>query len=413
MASERPLNPKPTTTLKRSLSTPLLVLYGLGTTVGAGIYVLIGEVAALAGSHAPLSFLVAALLAAPTAFAFAELSSRYPRSAGEAVYVSAGLRLPWLAVIVGLAVAGVGILSAAAIANGFVGYARQFVDLSGPALIIVLVVVLGLIAAWGISESVALAAFVTVVEVGGLLVVVVVGAMAPAAPPAPLLEPGPGAAAIVPGILAGAVLAFYAFLGFEDMVNVAEEVRDAPRTVPRAIIITLILTVVLYVAVATVAVRVVPLGDLANAEAPLSLVFAHATGGSAKIIGAIGALAVVNGALIQIIMASRVLYGLGAQGWLPAALANLHHRTRTPVLATMLAALCVLGLALSLSLVRLAELTSLVTLCIFALINLALWRIKTRDTGPVAGWSLPLWLPILGFLVSAGFVVYHLSTNFF
>jgi amino acid transporter len=405
MSESRPKAP----VLKRSLSTPLLVLYGLGTTVGAGIYVLIGEVAAQAGSLAPVSFVAAALLAAPTAFAFAELSSRYPRSAGEAVYVSEGLPLPGLALIVGLAVASVGILSSAAIANGFVGYARQFVDLPGPTLIVMLVCILAVIAAWGISESVALASIITLIEVGGLLVIVFVGASADPAPVAPT----PSDVAIVPGILAGAILAFYAFLGFEDMVNVAEEVRDAPRTVPRAIIVTLILTALLYAAVSIVAVRVVPLATLANAEAPLSLVFTHATGGSANMIGAIGAIAVVNGALIQIIMASRVLYGLGSQGWLPAAIARLHPRTRTPVLATFLVAVCVLVLALSLSLVRLAEVTSLVTLGIFALINLALWRIKLRDAGPVGGWSVPLWLPVVGFVVSAGFVIYHLTRSLF
>jgi amino acid transporter len=395
--------------LKRGLSLPLLTLYGLGTTVGAGIYVLVGEVAGLAGGLAPLSFLVAALLAAATAFSFGELGARYPKSAGEAVYVHAGFGLAWLAALVGLLVALVGSVSAAAIANGFVGYARQFVDLPAWLLISGVVLALGVIAAWGITESVTLAALVTVVEVGGLVLVVAVGAHSaidsPPASPSPGL--GEGAGAI--GVFAGAVLAFYAFLGFEDMINVAEEVKDAPRIMPRAIVLTLAATTVLYLAVATVAVRVVPADDLAGAEAPLALVYEHATGRFPATISAIGALAVINGAMIQIIMASRVLYGLAAQGWLPSVLARVHPRVRTPLPATALVTGLILALALALPLVRLAEAASLITLVIFALVNAALWRIKRAGPTPPGLWSVPTAVPAAGVVVSAGFVLFQLA----
>ncbi len=391
----------------------MLVLYGLGTTVGAGIYVLIGEVAGLAGLLAPVSFLVAALLAAPTALAFAELSARYPRSAGEAVYISAAFGVPWLATVVGLMVATVGIVSSAAIANGFVGYARQFVDLPDAVIIFGMVMFLGLIAAWGVTESVTLAAVVTLVEIGGLLLVIAVGmggehVSTPAQNGPVLLD-----WIVISGVLAGSILAFYAFLGFEDMVNLAEEVRDAPQVMPKAIAITLVVTGLLYVAVAWVAIRVVPLDTLAGAEAPLALVFRHATDGSSAIISAIGGVAVINGALIQIIMASRVLYGLSAQGWLPRPLARLNPRTRTPVIATAVATVAVLALALSLTLVRLAEVTSTITLIIFAVVNLALMRVKTKHSAPAGIWINPKWLPVFGFVVSAGFALYQLSRYLF
>jgi len=410
VASPGPTGPKrPHTELKRSISLPLLTLYGLGTTVGAGIYVLIGEVAGLAGVWAPVSFLVAALLAAPTAFSFGELSARYPRSAGEAVYVSAGFGAPWLATFVGLLVALVGISSSAAIANGFVGYARHFIDLPAGAIITILVILLGAIAAWGVTESVALAALVTVIEIGGLLLVIWVGA-ASGVDVSVVHDTGTSLDwAVASGVLAGAILAFYAFLGFEDMVNLAEEVRDAPRIMPTAITVTLVVTGLLYVAIATVAVRVVPLETLAGAEAPLALVYSRATGGSANLISAIGAVAVINGALIQIIMASRVLYGLSNQGWLPAIFASLHPRTRTPVVATAFVSALVLALALALTLVRLAELTSTITLIIFALVNLALMRVKARAAPPEGIKVIPYWVPSVGFVVSSGFALYQFA----
>lgn len=392
--------------LRRTLTLPLLALYGLGTTVGAGIYVLVGEVAATAGSLAPLSFLVAALLAAATAFSFGELCARHPKSAGEAVYVNAAFKRARLAAAVGLAVAAVGMVSAAAIANGFAGYARQFVDLPPWALIVGVLILLTAIAVWGISESVTLAAVVTVLEIGGLVLIVAVGAGAAAKAPLPDFSLGESGMAV--GVLAGAVLAFYAFLGFEDMINVAEETRDPTRTMPRAIVLTLVVTTVLYIAVAGVAVMVVPVPDLAAAEAPLVTVYEHATGHYPALIAAIGTVAVINGALVQIIMASRVLYGLAQAGWLPVALAGLHARTRTPLLATVLVGATVTVLALTLPLVRLAEAASVITLLIFALVNAALWRIKVRDAAPEGLWRVPLWVPVIGFFSSLAFVIFNI-----
>ncbi|HEX9646397.1 MAG TPA: amino acid permease [Alphaproteobacteria bacterium] len=397
----------PAPELKRGLNLALLTLYGLGTTIGAGIYVLVGEVAAVAGALAPASFLIAACLAATTGLSFGELGARYPKSAGEAVYVDAGFGLAWLAALVGLMVAGAGVISSAAIANGFVGYARQFVDAPPWALMSAMVAALAAAAVWGIVESVLMAALVTVIEIAGLVLVVVVGLAS--------IDVGEAAAAaaagldasLVPGAFAGAVLAFYAFLGFEDMVNVAEEVQAPERTLPRAIVLTLAVTGVLYVAVAVAAVLVVPRADLAGAEAPLALVWQHATGREPALISAIGALAVVNGALIQIIMAARVVYGLASQGWLPAVLGRVQPRTRTPALATLVVASLVLALALALPLVRLAEATAFVILIVFALVNLALLRVKRRAPLPPGARAVPRAVPAAGFAVSAGVALFQ------
>jgi len=202
------------------------------------------------------------------------------------------------------------------------------------------------------------------------------------------------------GVFAGAVLAFYAFIGFEDIVNVAEEVKDPARTMPIAIVATLVIAGGLYLAVSITALAVLPLVELAGAEAPLALVYA-AGGGDARILGAIAVLATVNGVLVQMVMASRVLVGLSRQGSLPAVLGRVHPITRTPVVATVLVVSVILVLALSFSIATLAGTTSLVTLAVFALCNLALWRLKRRG-GPVPQEvpTLPIWLPLIGAVVS-------------
>jgi len=392
--------------LKRVLSLPLLVLYGLGTTIGAGIYALIGKVADVAGFHAPLSFLVASLLAGVTALSFAELSVRFPKSAGEAVYVRNGLRSDALAVAVGFMVIAVGLVSAAAVVNGFAGYFKDLVAAPRSAAIIGVIIVLGGVAAWGIGQSVAAAAAITLVEVGGLAVIIWGGHESLAALPAhvgdflPPLELGAWT-----GLLAGAFLAFYAFIGFEDMVNVAEEVRDVSRNLPLAIVITFVATLVLYLLVAAISVLALPPRELAASPAPLSLLFERTTGASGSVISAVAILATINGALIQIIMASRILYGLAAQELLPPWFGQVHPKTRTPVNATAAATGIVLVLALPLGLAVLAQITSALALVIFALVNLSLWRIKERDRhSAAANWRLPRWVPAVGFLVTVGFL---------
>ena len=396
--------------LKRSLSLPLITLYGLGTTVGAGIYVLVGEVAAEAGMFAPMSFMVASGIVALTAFSFAELSSRYPKSAGEAVYVNEGFGLPSLAVVIGFLVVFTGLVSSAAMANGFVGYFNELIALPRWLAIVLIVLVLGLVAAIGISQSVTLAAIITVIEVGGLLFVVWVARDALSALPARIPELIPPADGAVWGVIvAGSVLAFFAFIGFEDMVNVAEEVKGVRRTLPIAIIITLGITTILYMLVTVLAVLAMPIDTLSGAEAPLALLYTQVTGLQPTVISFIAVVAVLNGALIQVIMASRVLYGLSREGWLPVVISRVNPRTQTPVVATMLASMIVLVLALWLPLITLALTTSMTVLVVYGTVNLALWRIKRRDPSPAGAVTFPLWIPIVGFAANAIFIVFQVS----
>jgi amino acid transporter len=392
-------------TLRRALSLRAVTLYGLGTTIGAGIYALTGKVAGGAGMFAPVAFLVASLLAAFTAFSFGELSSRFPRSAGEATYVREAFRVPALAAAVGLLVVLSGSVSAATISNGFVGYAQELVELPRALLILGIVALLALVAAWGVRESVFVANTVTVIEIVGLLLVVWMARDALGDLPARLPELGPPADLDVwRSIFAASLLAFYAFLGFEDMVNVAEEVKDVRRVLPLAIVVTLVLTSLVYVVLAVTAILAVSPAELAESDAPLSLIWERATGRAPVLISVVGVVAMINGALIQVIMASRILYGLASQGLAPAALGRVHPRTRTPLLATGLVSLLIALLALWLPLARLARTTSVLTLSVFAIVNLALVWVKRREPRPEGIWLIPGWVPVVGFVVSVLFL---------
>ena len=393
--------------LRRTLTLPLVVLYGLGVTIGAGIYVLVGATAGVAGALAPLSFVLAALVMLPSACSFAELVGRFPVSAGEAAYVGAGLRRPELAVLVGLMVVVVGTVSAAAICVGSVGYIRQFVDLSDLILVPFVVAAMTFIAAWGVRESVTFAAVLTGVEILGLVIVIAAGLLVrPAVPITELVWPSTSMMGLGFAIMSGGILAFFAFVGFEDLVNIAEETETPERTLPRAIFITLGVSTLLYVLVAFAAVLNVPTHELATAKAPLSLVFERTTHASPAVISAIAIVATLNGVIVQIIMASRVVYGLSRQDSLPRWLGYVHPVTRTPLVATAIIGTSVYVLATIAPLRGLAETTSLITLTIFAFVNLALLQIKRRDEpAPTGTFMVPFWVPIIGLVSCALFLI--------
>jgi APA family basic amino acid/polyamine antiporter len=396
-------------TLKRAFNLPLLTFYGLGTILGAGIYVLLGEVARSAGMATPLAFLLAAILATFSALSYAELSARFPISAGEAIYVQQAFGRRGLSRLIGLFIVAIGVVSSATLVRGFVGYFQLFVPMAEWQIICLLVILLGGLAIKGISESAWVAAATTLIELAGLLLILAVAGENLTELPTRLPEMLPGSAGIsMFGIVAGAFVAFYAFVGFEDIVNVAEEVKRPEVTLPRAVILSLVITTTLYLLISTLAVLTVPPEQLAASSAPLALVYEQATGREPVFITAIGLAAVINGALIQIIMASRVLYGMARQGWLPAALATVNATTRTPVFTSLLMCTLILIAALWLPLLTLAQVTSLITLFVFAMVNLSLWRVKAT-TPVVAGVPLfPRWMPLCGFLFSVVFILFQL-----
>jgi APA family basic amino acid/polyamine antiporter len=383
--------------LRRRLNLLLLVLYGIGITVGAGIYVLIGAVAGHAGLYAPWAFGLAAVAMAFTVASYAELSTRFPVSAGEAAYVQAAFQSRVASTATGLLTIAIGVVSAATVTLGAAGYIQQFVAVPQGAVVAIVVGLLTAVAAWGILESVVVASLFTLVEVGGLLIII--GAAIHANVPfgitlmsLPPLEPGP-----LSGIAFASLLAFFAFIGFEDLANVAEEAKNPHRDLPRAMMLTLLISTALYVTVAAVAVSAVPVAQLSASSAPLSLVFRQLAGVSPATITGIAIVATLNTVLAQMTMAARVIYGMARQGDLPRRLGAVHPVTGTPLLATALIAVLVTGLAWTISFVRLAEWTSIATLAVFALVNVALLRLKWRgavSTQPHV--TVPAWCPALG-----------------
>jgi amino acid transporter len=384
--------------LKRRIGLGLLTAYGVGVMVGAGIYVLVGHVAGAAGVWAPVAFLLAGVVALPSALSYAELAARMPVAAGEAEFVEKGFNSRALAIIVGLFIIAAGIISAAAVLRGGVGYLVTLVDVPPAWAIVGAGLFLTGVAAIGVLESLSFAAIFTVIEVLGLILVTWAGFTAPAvadwiAPPPPEWS----------GIGAAVALCFFAFIGFEDLENMAEEVRDPARIMPRGILLALGITALLYALVSLSAVRAVPREVLGMSEQPLALVWQAGRGGEAGFLSAIAVAAAINGVLAQIVMAARVLFGLGRKTPALATFNHAHPRFGTPVLATGLVGVCVVAIALSLPVDDLARTTSGLLLVVFFMVNIALILIKRRD--PRAPFRIPAWVPWMGLLAAAAALV--------
>ncbi|WP_372988611.1 APC family permease [Sulfitobacter sp.] len=398
----------PPPTLRRAISLPLLVFYGLGVTIGAGIYVLVGATVAQAGVYAPVSFLVAAFVMLFSASSFGELSGRFPQSAGEAAYVEAAFRIPSLTVLTGALLLAAGTISAAAIAVGCAGYVALLVPLPLWMIIALTVLFSGFIAAWGIVESVRFSAVLTVIEVLGLVVVVIAGIwyQPDIIIALPTVFPQPSDTPALTSIGVASLLAFFAFIGFDGMVNVVEETENPARNMPMGIFITLVITTLLYFSVAAVAVLLLPLDDLGQSAAPISLLYKSLTGMSPTAITLIAIAATLNGVVIQAILSARIIYGMANVGRLPKGLAQLDARTRTPLLATGLVTVGTLAFALLFPINILAERTSQVVLVVFILINLALLRIKWRgDPAPDGILIVPAIIPVIGLVTCVAMLV--------
>jgi APA family basic amino acid/polyamine antiporter len=389
--------------LQRRLSLPLLVLYGTGVTVGAGIYVLVGTVAGHAGKYAPLSFLMAAVVMALTVTSYAELCTRFPVAAGEAAYVKGAFRSRILSTATGIAMIGTAVIASATVALGAAGYLAVFVDLPRPLVACVVVLLLGAVSAWGVVQSVLLASLFTLVELSGLIAIIVTATYAGVPIGESLFSvPAINSPAWV-GISFGSVLAFFAFIGFEDLTNMIEETRAGERNIPFAMAATLIATTVLYVLIAAIAVTAVPLELLSARAAPLSVVFHELTGVGPSAIAAIAIVATLNTIIAEITMATRVIYGMANLGDLPPALSAVNEKTSTPLMATAVIVALVMTLVLFAPIERLAETTSLLTLAVFVIVNLALLKLRWAGA-PSPGLRVPILAPLLGLLTSLAMI---------
>ena len=397
-------------TLNRVIGLPYLILYGLGNIIGAGIYILIGEISGISGYLTPLAFLTACIGVLFSALSYAELSSRYPKSAAEAYFLQKGFNNRLIADISGFVIILSGLFSAAAIISGLYGYLQPFVDIGEFATSFVIISILTFIAIWGIKQSVGLAALFTLIEILGILLIIVVGFYYLDLSKIDYSQYIPSKITDINFILLGSFLAFYAFIGFEDVVKLSEETINPSKTMPKAIIITLLLVTFLYVAVSFVAVSVVDPKTLASSKEPLALVYQELQGDS-KILNYIAIFAIVNGALVQIIMVSRMFYGMAKEGWLPQFLAYVNPTTKTPIYATVLTAILLSVLVLFLDLVKLAEFTSYGLLSVFLLINVALLRIKSKEKAPKEAYVVPYWVPAVAIIINVIFLVVKIMDN--
>ncbi|MFJ8692082.1 APC family permease [Streptomyces roseolilacinus] len=384
--------------LKRALTTRLLYFFILGDVLGAGVYVLIGRIAADSGGAVWVPLTVALALALLTAASYAELATKYPRSGGAAHYVTRAYG-PFAGFLAGFSMLAAGVVSVAALARGFAGdYLAAFVSVPVGPVAVLFLAALALLNARGIRESTRANVAATVIEVGGLAIIVVLGAwllLRGEGDPGRLTRLGTAEHGAAAAVLSGAVLAYYSFVGFETSVNVAEETRDPRRSYPRALFAALVTAGVVYVLVGVAASAAVPTSTLAGSSGPLLEVVRAAGGVPERLFSAIALVAVANGALLTGIMSSRLAYGMARDGLLPRALAAVLPGRRTPWVAiavtTGLAAL----LALTGSVTTLASTLVLLLLVVFFMVNTALLALR-RDPGEPGHFRAPTVLPVLG-----------------
>lgn len=396
--------------LQRTIRFPMLVLYGMGTMVGAGFYALAGKVAGVAGLFAPVAFGLAGLLALFSALAFAELSSRLPHAYGSARYVEEAFGEKWLSAIIGWLIIVTGIVSSATLTVATVRFIRDFVSVPEQLSLALVALILGGIAAWGVRMAVGVVVAISVLQIMTLLYVVFASTTVPESTSVNWTELWPPLETTAwIGVLSAAFLAFYAFVGFEDMVTLAEEVRDVRDNLPWALILSLIFTAVLYVIVSAALVLAIPPETLAEANTPLAAAVTHHGKLAVAAIGVISILSAVNSALVQIVMVARVAYGMADRNYAPKVLGKVSERTKTPWLATVLATVVIAVLAVTLEMTTLANATSLVLLAVFSIVNFALWWLKGQDGKQRSKYfNLPRAVPLVGAAVSTAALVFKL-----
>jgi len=401
--------------LRRSIGPAQMALYGLGSMLGAGIYGLIGKAAGVAGNAVWLAFLVALVAALLTALSYASLGSRYPRAAGAAYVTQRAYGFPLLSFMVGLALVCSGLTSIATQSRVFAANLIELVGLDGlPVAWLALgfLLIMAGIVFRGIRESMWVNVLCTIVEASGLILVVAVGFSYWGSVDYFETPAAPGDDHVILIVMQGAVLAFFAFIGFEDMYNVAEEVRDPQRTIPLGLITAMVAAAILYIAVAITAVSVVPWQELGTVPGPITEVVARAAPIIPPILfTGITLFAVANTGLVNFVTASRLLYGMGRQGLLPAFFGRVHSDRRTPHIAILVLFLILVPLALAGTISELASATVLLLLSVFAVVNGSLFVLKGRKSEEPGKFEIPRFVPALGVIVCVVLISVRVSTG--
>lgn len=387
------------TRLRRALTGPLLFAFILGDVLGAGVYALMGVLADRVGGILWAPLLLALVLALLTAGSYAELVTKYPRAGGSAVFAERAFKSPLVSFLVGYSMLAAGVTSAAGLSIAFAGdYLRTFVDLPTVPVAIAFLVLVALLNARGIRESMAANLVMTVIEVSGLVIVVVVVGMfvgRGGGDLSRLTEPPPGVG-VAGAVLAGAVVAFYSFVGFETSANVIEEVKRPSRTYPRALFAALITAGGVYALIGAASSVALPASELSESSGPL-LAVVESTGLSvpAWLFSLIALIAVANGALLTMIMASRMAYGMAEQELLPGPLTRVLPGRRTPWVAIAVTTLAAALLTLLGDLATLAETVVILLLLVFLSTNVAVLVLR-RDRVAHEHFRVWTFVPVLG-----------------
>ncbi|MFC5141304.1 APC family permease [Actinomycetospora rhizophila] len=404
--------------LVRAIGPKLLVFFIIGDILGTTIYALTGTVSERVGGALWLPFLLAFVVAFMTAFSYLELVGKYPRAAGAALYTQQAFRRPFLTFLVAFTVMCSGITSAASAAQAFGGTNLDAIvgEVPGwvtPLVVVAFLLMLAAINFRGVGESVRVNVVLTTIELLGLAIVIVLGAwavingagdasrlteFATSAPESSIFsEP-----AVLLAISSATALAFFAMVGFEDSVNMAEETVDPPRTFPRAMLLAMGITATIYLVVALLASTLVPTEELAAAEsgALLRVVQTASPSFPAVVFAAITLFAVTNTALINMMMASRLLYGMARERIIPDAFARVHPGRRTPWLAIVVTSALAIVLVLLLDISELGSMTSLLLLAVFTLVNIAVLVLR-RDEVDHRHFRAPTAVPIVAAVLCA------------
>ncbi|SFL62607.1 APC family permease [Geodermatophilus ruber] len=417
-AETEAVRPDQQPSLRRVMGPGLLLLFVVGDVLGTGIYALTGTVAAEVGGVVWLPFLIAFLVALITAFSYLELVTKYPQAAGAALYTHKAFGVHFLTFLVAFAVMSSGITSASTAARAFSANAAEVFGLDlgeGIGITLIGLGFMGLVALVnlrGVGESVKANVVLTCVELSGLLIVMGVGLWALGVGDGDfsrVTEFDTGDSSVVAGVVAATGLAFFAMVGFEDSVNMAEECKQPRRIFPRVLLAGLLLTGLIYVLVSISAIALVPADRLSEGETPLlQVVEAGAPGFPLGLFGVITMFAVANTALINMLMASRLVYGLSREGVLPSLLGRVHARRRTPVPAILFTTALAFGLVTFVGAVpALGGTTALLLLCVFTVVNVAVLVLR-RDTVDEDHFRTPTVLPVVGAL-ACGFLATPLA----
>jgi amino acid transporter len=389
---------EPETRLSRSVSGKLLYLFILGDTLGAGVYALVGAMAGEVGGMVWLPMLVALGLALLTVGSYAELVTKYPRAGGAAVFAERAFRTPVISFLVGFCMLAAGMTSAAGLALAFAGdYFQEFVAAPERLVAVLFLAAVAALNARGIRESLRANLVMTLIEVSGLVLIVVLALVVLGRGQGDLGRTTELAADTTPAlaVLSGAILAYYSFVGFETSANVAEEVKDVRRVYPRALFAALLTAGVVYVAVGLAAVTVVEPATLAQSTGPLLEVVRVADVVPEKLFSLVALIAVANGALLTMIMSSRLTYGMAEHRLLPSVLAGVLPRRRTPWVAIVATTVVAMVLVFTGDLAALAETVVLLLLLVFISTNVSVLVLR-RDHVDHPHFRVASVVPVLG-----------------